>query len=108
DLAIWGWVAPDTDTGHNQTYSSRFAGIFPNWGSCSHPEVDALLDEAVATLDTDKQAELYAEAEKKIWEDAAHLFMHWQVNLTGLSNDVTGVFVDLGERLTVRYSGYKA
>ena len=108
DMAIWGWVSPDPDTGLNYIYSGQYVKGFPNWGSYNNPQVNQLLQSAVATPDESKQADLYAQAQKIIWDEAAVLWLDWQENLTGLSTKVDNVFDDLGEVLVVRFSGYKS
>jgi peptide/nickel transport system substrate-binding protein len=106
-MAVWGWAnSNEADSALNQTFSSDFVKVFPNWGSYSNPQVDDLLDRAATELDTAKRAELYAQAQQILMEDAAGLFMHWQVNLTGVSQRVDGVFVHIAETLLVRDSGF--
>jgi oligopeptide transport system substrate-binding protein len=62
------------------TYPSPDAGLYPllhgksvgtNLPRYSNPKVDALLDEARATLDVDKRKQLYAQAEALALDDAA-------------------------------------
>ncbi|HUY99938.1 MAG TPA: ABC transporter substrate-binding protein [Thermomicrobiaceae bacterium] len=108
DMAIWGWVSPDPDVGLNNVYSGQFAGKFPNWGGYSNPTVDGLLKQAVASTTDAERANLYAQAQKQIWQDAPVLWLDWQQNLTGLSTKVVNVYDDLEEVLVVRFSGYKA
>jgi peptide/nickel transport system substrate-binding protein len=40
----------------------------------ANPELDTLLDQAAATLDQQKRQELYAQANKLIWDDAVGIF----------------------------------
>lgn len=109
DMAVWGWAnSNDADSALNQIFSSDFAQTFPNWGSYVNPEVDELLDSAAAELDEVRRAELYAEAQRILVEDAAGLFMHWQVNMTGVSEQVVNVFVHISETLVVRDAGFVA
>ncbi len=109
DMAVWGWAnSNDADSALNQTFSSDFVKVFPNWGSYSNPRVDELLDTAATELDSNRRAELYTEAQKILVEDAAGLFLHWQVNLTGVSPKVEGVFVHISETLVVRDAGFIA
>jgi ABC-type transport system substrate-binding protein len=70
--------------------------------------VDDLLKRAVASTSDSERAQLYAQAQKQIWEDAPVLWLDWQQNLTGLSTKVVNVYDDLQEVLVVRFSGYKA
>lgn len=108
DMALFGWANANDPDGGLQLYQSRFSKIFPNWGSYNNPKVDDLINQAVATLDDAKRKELYAQIQQIIWDEAAQLFMHWQINLTGLSKKIAGVFVSAAETLVVRDSGYAA
>jgi ABC-type transport system substrate-binding protein len=109
DMAMWGWTSSnDADSYINQIFATRFSKKFPNWGSYSNPRVDDLLSRAVAELENAKRASLYAEAQRLLMADAAALFMHYQVNLTGAGRDVAGVLPVPFEILIVRNAGLTA
>jgi len=109
DLALWGWTSSnDADSYINQIFATRFSKKFPNWGSYSNPRVDDLLNRAVVELDNRKRARLYADAQHLLMTDAAGLFMHYQVNLTGVSRSVAGALPVPFEILIVRNSGFVA
>ena len=67
-----GWVA---DYPHPQDFLAVLFGTGSayNNGDYSNPEVDALLAEAAATLDTEESMRLYAQAEQILINDAACL-----------------------------------
>lgn len=109
DMAMWGWTSSnDADSYINQIFATRFAKKFPNWGSYSNPRADDLMNRAVVELDNKKRARLYADAQRLLMEDAAALFMHYQVNLTGVSRNVAGASPVPFEILIVRNAGFVA
>jgi peptide/nickel transport system substrate-binding protein len=59
----------DADFTLNRLYHSR-----GNRNGYKNPELDRILDEAAATVDQNKRKELYAQANKIIWEDAPGIF----------------------------------
>ncbi len=79
------------------------SGYFANHAQLSDPELDAILDEASATLDEDARAELYADAQQRILESFAVLPLYDQQNhflvngvegVTTLGTVATPTFVD--------------
>lgn len=66
------------------------SGYFANHAQLSDPEIDALLDQASATLDETKRTKLYADAQKRILESYAVLPLYDQQNHF-LTKGVTGV-----------------
>jgi len=65
---------------------------YNNWSFYSNPEVDALAEAAVATGDQTERAELYAQAQEIIWQDAPWVFLYSPDNLAAYDNDLEGVF----------------
>ena len=59
----------DADFTLNRLYHSR-----ANRNGYKNPELDRLLDEAAASTDQRRRAELYAQANKLIWEEAPGIF----------------------------------
>ena len=66
------------------------SGYFANHAQLDDPELDAILDEASATLDATKRGELYRDAQQRILESFTVLPLYDQQNHF-LTNDVTGV-----------------
>ncbi|QIM19083.1 ABC transporter substrate-binding protein [Leucobacter coleopterorum] len=56
------------------------SGYFANHAQLANPEVDKLLDEASATLDTDKRTKIYADAQQRILESYTVLPLYDQQN----------------------------
>lgn len=63
-----------------------------NWSFYSNPEVDALVEEASRTGDQDKRAELYAEAQAIVWNEAPWVFLYSSNNISGRVNNLEGVY----------------
>lgn len=63
---------------------------FQNTTGFSNPEVDRLLDEAAATYDTQKAAELYHQIERIIVEDAHYVFIHASAVFAARRENVMG------------------
>ncbi|MEZ5845457.1 MAG: ABC transporter substrate-binding protein [Geminicoccaceae bacterium] len=63
----------DKDKGYGATNRGRY----------SNPEVDALIEEALATVDDDKRAEVLARATEMAIADNAIIPLHYQVNTWG-------------------------
>ncbi|CAM3744993.1 ABC transporter substrate-binding protein [Occultella aeris] len=66
-------------------------------GYCN-PELDALLNEAKASLDQDVRADLYAQAAQIIWDDAVGIFPMDMTSTSAYSERVEGVTIDPGGR----------
>ncbi len=56
----------------------------------SNPEVDKLIEAARSALDQAKRKELYAQAQRLIWEDSPLIFLYQPQLATGLSKRVQG------------------
>ena len=61
---------------------------YNNWSFYSNPEVDALAEAAVATGDQQERAELYAQAQEIIWQDAPWIFLYSPDNLAAHANNL--------------------
>ena len=62
------------------TYDKERGFGASNRGRYSNPEVDQLIEEALATVDDTKRANLLAEATEKAIQDGAIIPLHYQVN----------------------------
>lgn len=108
DMAVWGWANSNEADTALQPFSGDFVQMIPNWGSFDNPEVNDMLHAAAMELDEARRAELYAEVQRIMVEEAAGLLMHWQVNLTGVNQRVDGVYVHTSETLVIREAGFTA
>jgi glutathione transport system substrate-binding protein len=62
-----------------------------NVGYYSNKDVDADLEGALATADPKKRAALYADAQKRLWDDAPWIFLGVDRNLSAQSKKLTGL-----------------
>jgi len=60
-----------------------------NRGRYSNPKLDALLEQALATVDDEKRAGLLAQATEAGIEDAGIIPLHYEVTLWGMRGDLT-------------------
>jgi ABC-type transport system substrate-binding protein len=100
----WGTVTMDADYGlfalfHSSEHPPGFNGAF-----YSNPEVDALLEEARSTLDTEARLAAYDRAISIIWEDAPWLFLYSEIQVTAIRNNVSGFIVHPAERLIATFA----
>ncbi len=103
-LLGWGTVTMDADYGlHALFHSGQWAPSF-NLGFYKNEQVDQLLAEARNVAEANRRLQLYAEAQKLIWEDAPWLFLHSEVQLTGIRKNVKGFVVHPTERLIARWA----
>jgi len=75
----------DADFTLGRLYHSR-----ANRNGYKNPELDKLLDDAVASVDQNRRKELYAQANKIIWDDAAGIFPFELLNVYAHRKRVSG------------------
>lgn len=74
------------------------------WTGYNNPELDSLLDQAAATVDTARRAELLNQAQAVLWDDVPFFYL-WSVRLViGTRPEVTGVIVTPRERLLLNFA----
>ncbi len=66
---------PDPDNFLWQSFHSSSAGTWTGSNHYNNPEVDSLLEEARSLADWDQRAELYAQAQQILVDDAAEIFV---------------------------------
>ena len=59
----------------------------------SNPQVDSLIDQAQTTTDSSQRLDLLGQAQKLIWDDAPCIWLHAPDLLTGVRDNVQGVFL---------------
>jgi ABC-type transport system substrate-binding protein len=59
----------------------------------SNPQVDSLIDQAQTTTDSTQRLDLLGQAQKLIWDDAPCIWLHAPDLLTGVRDNVQGVFL---------------
>lgn len=98
-LLGWGVATMDADYALVEMfYSGQWPARGFNLGFYSNPAVDAALDAGRNTADAEARLAAYAEAQRLIWDDAPWIFLHSELQLTGLRNNVEGFVVHPTER----------
>ncbi|MDE5415244.1 glutathione ABC transporter substrate-binding protein [Alkalihalobacterium chitinilyticum] len=96
DLWIGRW-SPGTgeaDYGLRPNFASdRVPPNFNNSGYYINEELDQLFDEALRTPDQEKALSVYADLQKKIYEDAPWVFLHIPDTIIAKGKNVTGIYV---------------
>lgn len=64
-----------------------------NVGYYKNDQVDADIADALKTTDRAKKANLYADAQKRIWDDAAWAFLVTEKNLSARSKNISGIYI---------------
>lgn len=95
-LSIYGWM-PDWPTGFGYMSQIAHGDSIKKAGNSNiqeldDPEVNKLLDESQETLDEDKQAEMYAEADKRIIESATIAPMIFQKSVLYRPETLTNAY----------------
>lgn len=101
----WGVATVDADYAlYEMFHSSQWPGAGFNLGFYKNDEVDRLLTLGRSTADADERLAAYAEAQKIIWEDSPWVWLHSEVQLTGLRGSVTGFEVHPTERYIANWA----
>lgn len=104
----WGTVTGDADYGLFPLFhTSQHVPAGSNRSFFSNPLVDALLDEGRTTLDPERRKQIYYEAMRIIWEDAAWLFLHSETQLTAIRDEVQGFVVHPTERFLAHRASFR-
>jgi len=96
----WGTVTGDADYGLLSLFHS---GEWPKKGMAAsfykNEKVDELLEAGRKTADTGQRQKIYKEAMEIIMDDAPWLFLHSEVQITGVNAKVKGLVVHPTERI---------
>ncbi|MEM9224546.1 MAG: ABC transporter substrate-binding protein [Pseudomonadota bacterium] len=84
-LILAGWGAGSGEASSPLRSLIRTGGA-SNRGRHSNPEIDAVIDEALATVDDEKRQALLAKATEMAIEDSAIIPVHYQVNAWGMKD----------------------
>lgn len=96
----WGTVTGDADYGLFALFhSTQHVPAGSNRSFYSNAEVDALLDEARTNPDPAAREQIYEDAMKVIWDDAAWLFLHSETQLVAVRDNVEGLVIHPTERI---------
>lgn len=94
DLTDWGFSGADADILRNHLHSAGFQ----NASAVSDPELDRILEEAVATSDPAVRQELYTEVQQWNQENVAIVPLYVPAVITVTSPRVTGLQFDIDGR----------
>jgi peptide/nickel transport system substrate-binding protein len=73
-----------------QFYHSVNSGRNYNWSRYNNPEVDALLDQAIRTVDQEARYELYRQAQRLIVADAPSVFLAYPNRWVAMNRNLSG------------------
>ncbi len=89
------WSAFDIDGATSRLFhSTNIPPTAPNVSYYMSPEADALIDAGAVETDPQKRAEIYAELQKVIWNDAPWIFMGSDILLSAKRSTTEGIYVD--------------
>lgn len=89
------WSAFDFDGATAKLFhSANIPPTAPNVSYYMSPKADALIEAGAVEVDIEKRAEIYAELQQVIWNDAPWIFMGSDVLLSAKRNTTEGIFVD--------------
>ena len=84
----WGGSTGDPDQLLQSVFHSRRAGVLWNLQGYKNPVIDELIDTGASTFDPAKRRAIYADIQKRLFDDAPWLFMYRATNFTGISDRV--------------------
>ncbi len=99
----WGAVTGDADYGlYALFHSDEWVPHGSNRSYYGKDEVDQLLEEARINPDPEAREEIYAEAIELIWEDAPWIFLHSEVQINAVRDNVEGLIHHPREYISAR------
>lgn len=91
DLASMRWIGINDPNHYYLAFDSRMAppaGL--NRGRYSNPEMDALVEQGMTTIDPAKRREIYARVQQLAAQDLPYISLWWFQNVTVLNREVVG------------------
>jgi peptide/nickel transport system substrate-binding protein len=77
-----------TDNLLPSSFSSKIKGL--PWLGYANAEVDALIDKARTTVNTEERSRIYGEMIRLVQHDAPWVYLHYQTNISGVRDRVQG------------------
>jgi len=102
DLYMLGWTSVTMDADLSLTgvlHSKQWPMIGTNRGYYKNAAVDALLDAGRRCVNEEDRKQIYAEAQKIIWEDAPWIFLHEQQQVIAYRKGIVGIYMEPTEAL---------
>ncbi len=84
----WGGSTGDPDQVLQSLFHSKRAGQTWNLGAYVNKEVDTLIDAGASTFDDAKRKNIYADVQKRLFDEAPWLFMYRVTSFTAVSDKV--------------------
>lgn len=93
-FASWSAGTLDADGQLSPLYATASASpAGANLGFYSNPKVDALLAQGSSETDSAKRKAIYAQAQRLISQDAAHVLLYYPNDIAAVRSDVKGVWI---------------
>ena len=99
----WGGSTGDPDQLLQSVFHTRRAGSLWNLASYSNKTIDDLMDAGAATFDAPKRKAIYADIQKRLFDDAPWLFMYRATTFTGVSERVKTIHTLAGPEFHYLY-----
>ncbi|MDX5319434.1 MAG: ABC transporter substrate-binding protein, partial [Bacteroidota bacterium] len=102
------WLAdyPDAENYLSLFYSPNFAPNGPNYTHYRNPQVDAMIQKALTLNAPEQRAELYAEIDRMVMEDAPVLILYYDQTLQLLSNRLLRLPMNAMNNLDLKYAQF--
>lgn len=96
NMFIMSWTPSVVDAHYElaQPFSSSNKGEGPNYMFFGNDRMDQLIDEGISTIDEQKRAEIYGEAQRLINEEKPWLYICYGETLVGAGKDVQGFNIE--------------
>ena len=94
NFGAWSSSTGDADWGIRPiAYTKSFPPVLANLAWYSNPVTDAGIEAGLATVDPDKRAAAYAQAQAQVWRDAPWIFVDVDHSLAAYSKKLHGAFM---------------
>ncbi len=102
-----GAATGDPDMIFRLTLIGKNAGKLWNAGSYNNPKVDDLIEEGAKEFDKERRANIYAEIQKTVWNDAPWLFLYRLTVATAYKSEIQGIEMVPGSQWVKFWGAYR-
>jgi peptide/nickel transport system substrate-binding protein len=96
EAVMGGWAAGLFVDPSTMWHSDTEDKTYPfNYTSYSNPEVDALIDQGLATPDPNEAAPKWKELQAKVYEDQPYMFLWWRDEIVGIDRRFQNTTIDV-------------
>lgn len=94
DLSLFGWISStlDADLSLDPKLHSKNRGTGGNYTFYNNKEFDVLIDQAKQESSLDKRKELYAQAQKIIYQDIPLIPLYYSPEFVGIKKNIKGFY----------------